>query len=382
MILVLSAVASTGCGSGPTTRGGSAGPSGGGPLATASRDASAAVGPDGELSELIAAARAEGSLNTIGLDRDRCGYGTAIDTFARKYNVAVTELSPGATSADQLAALAATRSNPASAPDVIDVSPAVAERAKADGSIAAFQIANGATIPAAARDPDGFWYGGHFAVVAFETNGDWRPTPPADWPDLLTGSRADRFALAGDPTSDPQAIATVYAAALANHGGPDDAGPGLEFFRKMADAGALDDRIAGAASIDSGLTPLTARWSDAALAHRDATAGQPKIDVTIPESGRLAMTTALAINSAAPHPNAAKLWLEFLTSDEGQSLFLDGNCHPIRLDDLVARGVIPVDLLADLPDVAGAVFPSAAQLAAATDTIVKGWAATVGVDIR
>ena len=38
------------------------------------------------------------------------------------------------------------------------------------------------------------------------------------------------------------------------------------------------------------------------------------------------------------HPNAAKLWMEFLYSDEGQIIWMKGYCHPIREGDMRERG--------------------------------------------
>jgi len=89
-----------------------------------------------------------------------------------------------------------------------------------------------------------------------------------------------------------------------------------------------------------------------------------------------------AISAYAPHPNAAKLWMEFLYSDEGQTLWMKGYCHPIREDDMRVRGVVPADLAAKLPDVSGAVFPTVAQLDAAKELITKNWDAVVGADVK
>ena len=89
----------------------------------------------------------------------------------------------------------------------------------------------------------------------------------------------------------------------------------------------------------------------------------------MPASGRFAGVYVQAISAYAPHPNAAKLWMEYLYSDEGQIIWMKGYCHPIREADLRARGVVPADLLAKLPDVSGAVFPSNEQLTAASDLI-------------
>ena len=46
------------------------------------------------------------------------------------------------------------------------------------------------------------------------------------------------------------------------------------------------------------------------------------------------------------------------------------------------RGVIPADLLAKLPDVSGAVFPTVAQLDAAKALITTNWDAAVGANIQ
>jgi len=57
----------------------------------------------------------------------------------------------------------------------------------------------------------------------------------------------------------------------------------------------------------------------------------------------------LAISSYAPHPNLAKLWMEYVYSDEGQLAFLGGFAHPIRFNVLVAAGKVPDELLKTLP---------------------------------
>jgi putative spermidine/putrescine transport system substrate-binding protein len=74
--------------------------------------------------------------------------------------------------------------------------------------------------------------------------------------------------------------------------------------------------------------------------------------------------------------------MEFLYSDEGQTIWMKGYCHPIREADMRARGVIPADLLAKLPDVSGAVFPSLDQLNAAKALITANWDSAVGADVK
>jgi putative spermidine/putrescine transport system substrate-binding protein len=101
----------------------------------------------------------------------------------------------------------------------------------------------------------------------------------------------------------------------------------------------------------------------------------------VPASGRFAGVYVQGISAYAPHPNAAKLWEEFLYSDEGQNIWLKGYCHPIRYEDLTANNKVPQDQLDKLPDVTGAVFPALAQLTAATELITTQWDTVVGVDV-
>jgi putative spermidine/putrescine transport system substrate-binding protein len=61
---------------------------------------------------------------------------------------------------------------------------------------------------------------------------------------------------------------------------------------------------------------------------------------------------------------------------------MEGYCHPIREQDLRDRGVIPAELLAKLPDVSGAVFPTVAQLDSAKTLITENWDAVVGADVQ
>ncbi len=351
------------------------------PSAAASEAASAPADP---MADLVAAAQGEGKLTTIALPHDWCNYGETIETFKTKYGIEVNELDPNAGSGDEVEAIKANKDNPGDqAPDVIDVGLAFGPTSKDEGILAPYKVATWDTIPAEAKDADGAWYGDYYGVLAFEVNTAVVANVPQDWSDLLKPEYKGQVALAGDPRTSNQAIQAVFAAALANGGSLDDAAPGLEFFKQLNDAGNFVPIIATAATVAAGETPITIRWTYNALSNRDATAasGGPAIEVVVPTSGRFAGVYVQAISAYAPHPNAAKLWMEFLYSDEGQNIWLKGYCHPIRYPDLVARDAVPADQLAKLPDVEGAVFPTIAQLDAAKTLITGQWDTVVGANV-
>ena len=345
------------------------------------------------MAALVALAKAEGTLTTIALPHDWCNYGprdgatgpNVIDAFKAKYGLAVNELDPNAGSGDEIEAIKANKDNPGpQAPDVVDVGLAFGPSAKADGLIQAYKVATWDTIPDAAKDADGFWYGDYYGVLAFEVNKAVVANVPADWSDLLKPEYASQVALPGDPLASNQAIQAVFASSLANGGSLDDASKGLDFFKQLNTAGNFVPVIAKPGTIASGETPITIRWTYNALSNRDASAasGGPEIAVVVPASGRFAGVYVQAISAYAPHPNAAKLWMEFLYSDEGQNLWLSGYCHPIRYQNLIDTNAVPADALAKLPDVAGAVFPSLDQLKAAKELITTQWPTVVGAVVQ
>lgn len=346
------------------------------------------------LAGLVAAAQAEGMLSVIALPHDWCNYGEVVETFKAKYpNIEVNELNPEAGSGDQVDAIKANKDNKGpEAPDVIDVSLALGISSKKDALIQPYKVSTWSSIPDNAKDANGYWYGDYYGVLSFLVNTDVQPDVPQDWADLLDPKYKNQVALSGDPRTTNQAIQSVVAfeqafqsvlaSALANGGSLDDAKPGLDYFAKMNAAGNLMTVASNNGLVASGQTPIRITWDYIAYPTVDAFAGNPKAEVVVPATGRLASVFVQAISAYAPHPNAAKLWMEFLYSDEGQTLWMKGYCHPIREADMRERGVISADLLARSLDASGAVFPSVDQLNAAEAFITANWDTVVSADIQ
>jgi putative spermidine/putrescine transport system substrate-binding protein len=372
--LVFAACSSTGASSAPSTAAGSSGAPAGSPGASA-----AAIDP-----ALIAAAKAEGALTGIAMPRDWCNYGAAFDGFKAKYGIAIKVLNPGGGSKDELAAIIANKANPGpAAPDVVDVGLAFGPQAVAQGLIQPYKVATWDSIPALAKAADGMWYGDYFGVMAFEVNTKVVTTVPKDWPDLLKADYKKGVALFGDPLASNQAQSAVWAAGLsANGGNLDSVKEGLDFFKKLNDAGNFVPVIASTATVASGDTPIRLGWTYNGLADKDKLAGNPSIEVVVPTSGRFGGMYVQAISKYAPHPNAAKLWMEYLYSDEGQNIWLSGYCNPIRYDDMAAKNTLDPAALAKLPESKGTKLPTLAQITAASKGITDGWPVVVGVTVK
>ncbi len=340
------------------------------------------------MDDLVAAAKKEGQLSVIALARDWCGYGAIIDAFKAKYGLQVNEINPDAGSADELEAIKANKGNAGpQAPDVIDVGLSFGPSAKSQGLIQPYKVATWSTIPDSAKDAEGHWYGDYYGVLGFEVNKDAIKNVPADWSDLAKPEYANAVALAGDPRSSSQAIQGVYAAGLSAAKGDASkaAEAGLAFFADLNKKGNFVPVIGKAASVAQGATPIVIRWDYNALADRDTLKGNPDIAVVVPKTGIVAGVYVQGISAFAPHPNAAKLWMEYLYSDEGQIGMLKGYCHPIRYNDLAARNKIPADLVAKLPPAdayAKATFPTLAEQDSAKEVITKKWDSVVGANVK
>jgi len=338
--------------------------------------------------DLVKAAKTEGELSVIALPHDWCGYGGMIDGFKAKYGLKMNELNPDAGSGDEVEAIRANKGNKGpQAPDVIDVGLSFGPTAKSEGLLAPYKVSTWSGIPADQKDADGAWTGDYYGVLTFEVNKDIVKTAPKDWADLLGGDYKNSVALAGDPRTSNQAILAVYAAGLSKGNGDDAKASqaGLDFFAAMNKDGNLVPTIGKVASLAQGATPIVVRWDYNALTDRDTLKGNPAIDVVVPKTGVVAGVYVQAISAFAPHPNAAKLWMEYVYSDEGQLAYLKGYCHPIRFASLVKDGKVPSDLMSKLPPAeayAGAVFPTIDQQNASKATITTNWDKVVGANVK
>lgn len=325
---------------------------------------------------LVDAAKAEGKLNVITLPRDWANYGELMDTFAKRYGVQIDDANPDGSSAEELQAIRSLKGQKRG-PDVVDVGPAFATTGTTEKLFQPYKVATWDTIPNEVKDPNGMWFGDYFGVVSFGVNLDVAKTMPRTWADLLKPEYKGMVALNGNPLGAGAAFGAVYAAALGNGGSFDNINPGIEYFGKLNEAGNYNPVKGTTASLTSGQTPILINWDYLNLAIADGAAGKANIKVLLPEGASpFGNYYCQAISAYAPNPNTAKLWLEYLYSDEGQLGFLKGFAHPIRFNALVAAGKVPADVLAKLPsaDAYKAVtFATQEQSAVAKKALADTW---------
>jgi putative spermidine/putrescine transport system substrate-binding protein len=325
----------------------------------------------GGMDGLVKAAQAEGALNVIALPPDWANYKEVIDTFSSKYGIKVNSAQPDANSQDEINA-ANQQKGKSTAPDVFDLGQAIA--LANTNLFAPYKVATFDDIPAQFKDPNGTWvndYGG-YESIGYDSS---KVPELTGFNDLLRPEFKGKVALNGDPTTASAAANGVLMAAIANGGSVSDIAPGVDFFKRLKDAGNFVPVDPTPATIESGQTPVVIDWDYLNAAE---TKKLPTWKVFVPSNALVGGYYFQAINKDGPHPAAARLWQEFLYSDQGQNLFLKGLARPVRADAMQKAGTVDKTLLAALPAVNGTpVVPTDAESKKMSEYLGANWSKVI-----
>ncbi|GGE05820.1 ABC transporter substrate-binding protein [Aureimonas endophytica] len=325
--------------------------------------------------DLVAAAKRERVLNTIALSPD-WAFGKLMKDFAARYGVEVNPTNPEGSSAEELQAIRSLKGQER-APDCVDLAPSFARQAVSEGLLQPYKVATWDDIPASVKDAEGHYNGCYYGIISFAANKAVVGTVPRAWADLLKPDYRGMVAMGGNPMRDGSAFAAVMAAALAHGGSFDDIAPGVEFFARLAAAGNYNPAQTDKGTMVSGQTPIALRWNYLNLSIRDEEAGRTEFEVVVPNDGApYGNYYVQGISAFAPHPNLARLWQDYLFSDEGQLGFLAAYAHPIRFGRMLETGTVPEAILARLPSPEAykqVRFASQAQLDKAKQVVADLW---------
>lgn len=306
-------------------------------------DSSAANGTDaktatsaedfGGMDQLVEAAKKEGSLNVVALPDDWANYGAIKQGFEDKYGITINSDIPDASSADEIKA-AKDQAGTDTAPDVFDLGAAVA--LSSTEQFAPYKVATWADIPEGSKESTGLWVNDYTGIMSVGYDSSKVPAP-AKLDDLLGADYKGKVAINGDPTQAGAAFATIGSISTLNGGSPADFGPGVDWMQKLKDAGNFLTVDPTPGTIASGETPVVFDWS-----YNNVAAGKdnPNFKTAVLPGKAYVSFYNQAVNKDAPHPAAARLWQEWIFSEEGQKGFVDGNAVPVRVDALKKSGAV------------------------------------------
>jgi putative spermidine/putrescine transport system substrate-binding protein len=331
----------------------------------------------GGLNALIKLAKKEGELNVIALPDYWANYGNIIKKFSEKYGIKVNSYDPEASSAEELVAVRTLKGQDRM-PDVVDVGLQFAVQGAQEGLWAPYKVTGWKDIPTTAKDAKGLWYSDYGGYIAIGYDANVVKTPPKSFADLLNPIYKNQVALNGDPTSSNSAFLSVLATSVAAGKGVSGANNinfALEFWQKMKASGNFVPVAATPATVEAGQTPILLDW-DYLHAKYKGQSGKVDWKVVVPSDALLGGFYAQAIVKNSPHPAAARLWQEFLYSDEGQNMWLQGGARPIRLDAMVKANKhdkTAFALLPATPKGVTPVFPTLQQQLLAKATLTPAW---------
>lgn len=333
----------------------------------------------GGMDALIAAAKKEGTLNLIAVPRTWANYGEIIDGFAAKYDIEINSENPDGSSGDEINAIKSTKGQ-SSAPDVVDIGNSYALSGAQEGLFAPYKVSTWKDVPEAQKDAGGLWSSDYGGYVSIGCNMAKVSTCPTTLKALDDPAYKGMVSLNGDPTSANSAFNAVWAAALANGGSAKDVQPGIDFFGKLNKDGVFNKTQVTDATVASGETPIVLDWDYLNVGNAAALKAQG-VDwsTNVPTDGLVSSFYAQAVSTNAAHPAAARLWEEYLYSDEGQNLWLKGSARPVRLPAMQQAGTADKAALAAVPEVQDAkpFNPTQDQITAAKDVVTQKWAGAV-----
>jgi putative spermidine/putrescine transport system substrate-binding protein len=325
----------------------------------------------GGVDAVCAAGKAEGGLNLIATPPDWANYGQMITDFQTKYGIKVQSDQPDVDSQTEINT-AQQLAGTGRQPDLFDLGAAVAS---ANTSMfAPYKVGTWADIPDANKEATGLWVNNYtgFETIGYDSSlGDIQKVA-----DLADPKYKGKVALNGDPLKASAGFNGVVLAALANGGSTDNIKPGVDFMKKLSDMGNLLPVDPNPATIASGQTPIVIDWTYNNNAQTPVL--KPKgIDwkVVIPsDAPPVAAFYNSAINKDAPHPAAARCWMEYIFSDAGQNTYLKGFALPVRLAAMQKAATVDQTAFAAVnPPATAPVQLTPAQTDAAKAVLTTDW---------
>ncbi|SEG86077.1 extracellular solute-binding protein [Marinobacterium lutimaris] len=188
-------------------------------------------------------------------------------------------------------------------------------------------------IPSVFKEESGKWFTIHTLNVAFLVNKKLVKEVPTSWADLMKPEYLNSIVYQ-DPRTTGQGQVVVLAANLAEGGSMDDIKPGSEYFGKLQAEGNVA-RVVGTtpyAQFVKGEIPIWIGYENDGLKAMVQDGMGDDVAVVIPQEASLAAPYAISMVKNGPNPEAAKLWLNFILSSQGQSIFAEGFVRPVLTD--------------------------------------------------
>ncbi len=209
--------------------------------------------------------------------------------------------------------------------DVLNVSdPGYFFALQAKGGLVPYVSKHAATIPDAFKDREGHWTASRLTamVIAYNTRLVPAAQAPRRWMDLTEPRWQGKLTIASPSYG---GTSLNWAAGMVKLFG-------WKFFEDLAKQKPLltEGHLPEMQLVASGERAIAAEMNDYD-ARGGIAKGQP-IAIVVPEEGTVVIPTPVAILKASSRPNAAKLFVDYMLSEEGQAVFVEDQTLSARAD--------------------------------------------------
>jgi len=230
-------------------------------------------------------------------------------------------------SGQSLSAMIAEKANPVA--DVVYLGGSVGIQAKNAGVTAPYKPEHWDDIPATLKDPDGYWFTIHSGTLGLFINEaalGGKPVPKS-WSDLL---KPEYKGMVGylDPTSAAVGYIGAIAVNEALGGTYQDFSKGIEFFKALQKNDPIVPKQTAYARVLSGEIPILFDYDFDA--YRAKYTDKAPVVFVIPSEGTISAPYVMSLVKDGPDQENGKKVLDFVLSDEGQSLWANAFMRPVR----------------------------------------------------
>ena len=197
------------------------------------------------------------------------------------------------------------------------------------GLLAPFTPVNFDRLSPLARHPQGEWFTIHQLEVVFIVNRKLARSVPQSWADLLKPELNGGIVYL-DPRTAGVGQVLTWAANFAHGGSYENLAPGLDYLSRLHKSGNVL-RVVGTtpyAQFVRGEIPVWVNYVNDGLRAKFMDGMGDDVAVVSPAEGTVAAPYTISLVKNAPHPEAGRLWLNFIMSELGQGLFAAGFVTP------------------------------------------------------
>lgn len=301
--------------------------------------------------DLFKLAKQEGTVVSYDTGPTWANWVGLFDAFQRRYGIEIVynDLGSGAT----VVRLDKERARPQA--DTAYYFMPFGAMAKDKGVTEGFRSVNFDQIPQVLKDPEGHWFSIHKGTVVIVVNKRLIKDVPSGWKDLLKPEYRKAIVYL-DPRTAGIGYAIILATTHALGGDLNNLKPGIEYLASLQKAGnvRMIEKTTEYDKFVKGEVPVWLTYDFNAYRAKYIGGLGEDVAIVIPKEGTITAPYAISMVKGSPHPNAAKLWLNFIMSEEGQKIFAEGFVRPIldvKYPDTVKDKFLPASEYARAKDI-------------------------------